>query len=262
MIKGETTMATNQPVKMASAAASTKAAPVVSAPAVAATANAAKASFAIAPKTVVEPVKNLPKIVAKTVAAPAPLKRKVTKPANAKPSTPKTIAAAKPAASIKGTKPMTDTMKKVEETATKFTAEVTEKAQNYFADMSEKAKAVFEKSNVSMREVADFSKGNLEAVVETAKIAAKGVQTSAQTTSEFARKNFEATTAMFKTVAAVKSPTEFFKIQSDFAKSQFEGVVAEMSKASEFNLKLAGEMFQPLSNRYAVAVEKVKSLAA
>jgi phasin family protein len=205
------------------------------------------------------PVKTV-KMPAPPKVAPVPVKRIIAE--TLKTTAPKTIAAAKPAAPTKGTKPMTDTMKKVEETATKFTAEVTEKAQTYFADMSEKAKAAFEKSNVSMKEVAEFSKGNLEAVVESAKIAAKGAQTSAQTTSEFARKNFEATTAMFKTAAAVKSPTEFFKIQSDFAKSQFEGAVAEMSKSSEFGLKLMGEMFQPLSNRYAVAVEKVKSLAA
>ena len=197
------------------------------------------------------------KIAVASVAAAKPVVTKsVTKPL-------KTKAAAKPApAIIKGTTKMTDTLKTVEDTAKKFTAEAGDKAQAFFADFSTKAKAAFEKSGESLKGVAEFSKGNMEAMVESTKIAAKGTQTATQNAAEYGRKNFEATTAMFKSVAAVKSPVDFFKLQGDFAKSQFEGAVAEMSKSTEFSMKLMGEIMQPMQNRYAVAVEKVKSLAA
>jgi len=45
-------------------------------------------------------------------------------------------------------------------------------------------------------------------------------------------------------------------------KSSFESAVAESTKVTEAWLKLAGEIAQPLSNRFAVAVEKVKATAA
>lgn len=157
---------------------------------------------------------------------------------------------------------MTDTMNTTVESAKTFASDASDKARTFFADASSKAKSAFEKSGETMKDAAEFNKANLEAVVESGKIAAKGMQTAAQTAAEYGRKNFEATTAMFKTAAAVKSPTELFKLQGDFAKSQFEGAVAEMSKSTEFGMKLMSEMFQPISNRYTVAVEKMKQIAA
>lgn len=223
------------------AAVVAKAAPVVAMPNPAATPIVTPTKVAVA----------MPAAAAKTVVT-----KSVTKPL-------KTEAVAKPApATIKGTTKMTDTLKTVEDTAKKFTAEAGEKAQAFFADFSTKAKAAFEKSGESLKGVAEFSKGNMEAMVESTKIAAKGTQTATQNAAEYGRKNFEATTAMFKSAAAVKSPVDFFKLQGDFAKSQFEGAVAEMSKSTEFSMKLMGEIMQPMQNRYAVAVEKVKSLAA
>ncbi|HVJ01836.1 MAG TPA: phasin family protein, partial [Sphingomonas sp.] len=58
-----------------------------------------------------------------------------------------------------------------------------------------------------------------------------------------------------------KSPTEFFKLQSDYVRSAFDSYVAETSKTTEAVLKLAGDAAQPISNRFAVAVEKAKVVA-
>ncbi|MEK6638850.1 MAG: phasin family protein [Pseudomonadota bacterium] len=233
---------------------------------------AAPASVNPAPvaKTVAEPVVDAKPIVAvpaKPVVSvkPAPVAKEVTaKPAEkiaAKAiATPKTLpfktkaAPLKAAASTKG-KTMTDTVKTM-------TAEAGEKATEMFKDVTARAKTAFAKSGEIAKDVAEFNKDNLEAVVESGKIAAKGVQTAAQTAADFTRKNFEATTSMLKTAAAVKSPTELLKVQSDFAKGQFEAAIAEMSKSSEFTLKLMGEMFQPISNRYSVAAEIVKTRLA
>jgi phasin family protein len=221
----------------------------------------------MATKSAARPSKSKP-VVAKAVApaakAMAETAARVVAPV-AKIDVPKPVAVAKPAPvrkSDEGSRTMNDTLKTVEDTAKKFTAEAGEKAQAFFADFSTKAKAAFEKSGESMKDAAEFNKGNLEAVVESTKIAAKGAQTAAQNAADYGRKNFDATAALFKSAAAVKSPVELFKLQGDFAKSQFEAVVAEFSKSSEFGLKLAGEVMQPIQNRYAVAVEKVKSFAA
>ncbi len=193
-------------------------------------------------------------------AKPTPAAKPVKKAAVKMVAAPKSVvlktkaAPVKAAASTKG-KTMTDTVKNM-------TAEAGEKATEMFKDVSARAKTAFAKSGEMVKDVTEFNKDNLEAVVESGKIAVKGVQTAAQTAADFTRKNFEATTSMLKTVAAVKSPTEMLKIQGDFAKSQFEAAVAEMSKSSEFTLKLMGEMFQPISNRYSVAAEMVKTRLA
>jgi phasin family protein len=177
---------------------------------------------------------------------------------------PKAVKSAAPAmaAPTKGTKVMTDTIKQVEETVKKATADTSAKASAMFQDLSARATKAMEKGTEISREAVDFHKANLEAVVESGKLAAKGAQTMGQNAAELSRKNFEAATAMLKTAAAVKSPTDFFKIQGDFVRGQFDAAVAEMTKATEFYTKLAGEITQPLQNRYTVAAEQVKTRMA
>lgn len=144
---------------------------------------------------------------------------------------------------------------------TETTKQAAEKAQALFADASAKAKAAFEKSTKIGEELTVLTKGNVEALVESGKIAAKGAEALTQDAAAFGKKSFEHASSTFKSLTTVKSPTELFQIQSEFAKTSFDNAVAEASKFSEAWMKLAGDMFQPLSSRYAVAAEKLKSVA-
>jgi phasin family protein len=137
----------------------------------------------------------------------------------------------------------------------------TAKAQAFFADINERTKAAVEKSTKLVEEANEFAKGNLEAVVESSRITAKGLEALGQEAAEYSRKSFENATATLKTLAAIKSPTEFFKLQSDYVRTAFDSYVAEASKTTEAVLKLAGDAAQPISNRFAVAAEKVKVVA-
>lgn len=136
-----------------------------------------------------------------------------------------------------------------------------EKTQAYVAEANDRAKAAMEKSAKMFEDMNDFNKGNVEALVESGKIAAKGLETMGQSAADYARKSFEGATATLKSLSSVKSPTDFFKLHSDYVRSSFDSIVAETSKTTEAMLKLAGEVAQPISNRVAVAVEKVKVAA-
>lgn len=135
------------------------------------------------------------------------------------------------------------------------------KAQAFFADFNDRTKAAVEKSTKLVEEANEFAKGNVEALVESGRIAAKGLESFGQDAAEYGRKSFENATATLKTLSSVKSPTEFFKLQSDYLRSAFDSYVAEASKTTEALLKLAGDAAQPISNRVAVAAEKVKTAA-
>jgi phasin family protein len=148
-----------------------------------------------------------------------------------------------------------------EETMEATMQEATNKTQAMFGDVNERAKSAMEKSSKMFEEMNAFGKGNVEALVESSKIAAKGLETLGQDAAEFTRKQFESTTAIMKSLASVKSPTELFKMQSDFIRQSFDSMVAESSKTTEAMLKLAGEIAQPLSNRVALAAEKAKIAA-
>jgi phasin family protein len=134
-----------------------------------------------------------------------------------------------------------------------------EKVKLMIADFNDRTKAAFEKTAKAGEELTEFTKGNMEALATSAKTAAKGAEALGQEIAEYGKKSFETASATMKSLAAVKTPTEMFQIQSDFAKSSFDSAVAEASKLSEAWLKLAGDVFQPISSRYALAAEKIKS---
>ncbi len=135
------------------------------------------------------------------------------------------------------------------------------KAQAMTTEFNEKAKAAFEKGAKGFEEMNEMAKGNIEAMVEASRIAAKGLESLGQEMAEFGRKSFEHATSTAKTLATVKSPTEFMKLQSDFVRQSFDSFVAEASKTTEMMIKLAGDAAQPISNRVAVAADKVKVTA-
>ena len=146
--------------------------------------------------------------------------------------------------------------------AQKATAEKTaEKATEFFADVREKASEAAEKGKKFAAEAVEFNKANVEAIVEAGKIVAKGAQEMGKTNIEFAKKNFEDVQVAVKELTAVKSPTDFAKLQGELARKGFDTAVAQGSKNTEAMVKLVNEMFQPISNRIAVTTELFKKAA-
>lgn len=154
-----------------------------------------------------------------------------------------------------------ETVQKETETMATATEKTMDKSKAMFAEMNDRAKAAMEKNSQMVEEMNDFAKGNVEALVESGRITAKGFEALGQDAVEYGRKSFESTTAAFKNMASIKSPTDLFKLQSDFFRSSFDSAVAETSKQAEAMLKLAGDAAQPLSSRFAVAADKIKSAA-
>lgn len=178
---------------------------------------------------------------AKPAAANAP---KNLKPAPAK--APKPVAAKQ---ATKASAPQKETVKMATKT-TDFTA----KFQESFKDSAEKAKAAF-------GDAGEFAKGNVEAVVASAKILGAGMKNMGEAYVAESKSAYEIMAADLKELAAVKSPTEFFELQARLFRKNFDAAVATSSKKSEEALKLANEAFQPLSTRFSLAIEKFKQAA-
>ena len=136
-----------------------------------------------------------------------------------------------------------------------------EKTQAFFSGFTDRSKGAVEKSTQMFEEMNAFGKGNVEAIVESSKIAAKAFETVGQDVADYAKTSFESSAAAFKTLASATSPTEFFKLQSDYARAAFDTMIAQSSRSTEKMLKLAGEIAQPISNRVAIATDKVKTAA-
>jgi phasin family protein len=152
------------------------------------------------------------------------------------------------------------------------TEKVTESTKAAAQTAMDQGKAAFEQAGARAREAMDrgvksieelneFGRGNVEALVEAGKAAAQGFEKLAQGAVEFSKKNLEEGTAAVRTLTAAKTPNEFFAASNEYAKSYFDGLVAEMSRVTETSLKVMGEVFEPLSNRAALAADKIKTAA-
>ena len=141
------------------------------------------------------------------------------------------------------------------------TTEFTTKLKGVVGEAQTKAKEAFGKGAATFGEYNEFSKGNLEAVVTSGKVLASGMQSLGTTLVADSKTAFETLTADVKELAAVKSPTDFFKLQAAFLRRNFETAVASTSKNSEAMVKLANEVAAPISARVTLAVDKVKQAA-
>ena len=212
-------------------------------------------------KAVAEPKpKAQPKRVAKPVAPAAKAKRTV----KAKPVAKPVAVAAKPRTARKVSKPKTTLIKpkdKTMATTQTKTEDFTAKIQNAVKDAQGRAKAALDKSQASLADAGEFSKGNLEALVESGKILGSGLQAMTQSYVEEVKSAFASVQDDFKALTAVKSPSEFVELRRAQLRKQFDAAVAYNSKNAEAVLKLANDAFQPLSNRASLAVEKIKRAA-
>lgn len=134
--------------------------------------------------------------------------------------------------------------------------------QAVFGEVNERAKNAAERSARVVEELTDLTRGNVEALIASSKVAARAAETLGQEAADYGRRSFEEASATLKSFAEVKSPTDLFRLQSEYARSAFDSAVAESSKLSEAMLKIAGEVAQPITSRYSVAAERVKNLAA
>ena len=130
-----------------------------------------------------------------------------------------------------------------------------------FGEFQTRTKDAYEKGTAAMTEATDFARGNVEALVESGKIFADGVQDLGKTYVEEAKGAYEALTGDLKEMAAVKSPTELFQLQGKIMRRNFDPLVATGSKNTEAVMKLANDAFAPISGRVNLAAEKLAKAA-
>ena len=134
--------------------------------------------------------------------------------------------------------------------------------QTLFADANERSQELAKKTQKVAGELANLARANVEAVVEASRVAAEGAKAIGQDAVSSQRNGFEQAADAIRSLAEAKSPTEYLQLQGDFARASFDRAVSESSKLTESLVKLAGEAFQPLSNRASANAERFNTLVA
>ncbi len=198
---------------------------------------------------------------ATTVKKSAPKKKAAPKKASAAKAAAKKTAAKKEQL-VTGIKTVdSDPISKGAKTMTKTAEKTADKAKDFTADLRDRAGDVLEKGKKFAADGYEFQKANVEAMIEAGKIGAKGAQDLGKTNLEYAKSNFGEVQTAVKEITAVKSPTDFVKLQGEYAKKSVEIAMNQTSKNTEAMVKLMSDMFQPISNRMAATTDLFKKAA-
>ena len=162
----------------------------------------------------------------------------------------------KPAAISKPIPPKKDTPM-----ATKKTPDFTDGLKDFAADAQKQAKTAYAKGSALLSEAGAFTKGNVEALVESGKIVAAGAQTLGKAYVAETKSAVEVAKADVKALTAVRSPVDFFKLQGEILSRNAKTAFAFGTKNSESLAKLATDAFAPISGRVGLAIEKIKQAA-
>ena len=97
------------------------------------------------------------------------------------------------------------------------------------------------------------SKDNVESTLKSWGALSKGTQAIAVEVADYSKKAFEDGTAALEKLFGVKSLDKALEVQTEYAKTVYEGFVAEATKISELCADLAKETYKPFEGILAKA---------
>ena len=96
----------------------------------------------------------------------------------------------------------------------------------------------FEEMNKTNKEVIDSSLKSYASLT-------KGMQSIATEATDFTKSQYETGTATFEKLAASKSVEKAMEVQTEYAKTAYEAMVAQATKMSELYMTVAKDAYKP-----------------
>ena len=102
-------------------------------------------------------------------------------------------------------------------------------------------------------EMQKLSKDNVDATMKSFGAVSKATQTIATEMTDYSKKAFEDGTKVVEKMFGAKSLDKAIEIQTDYAKTAYEGFVAQATKIGELYADLAKETYKPYESFAAKA---------
>ena len=105
----------------------------------------------------------------------------------------------------------------------------------------------------NMEDVQKMGKDNMDATMKSLGMLSKASQTIAAEVADYSKKAFEDGTKVMEKLLGAKSIDKAMEIQTDYAKTAYEGFVAQATKIGELYSELAKETYKPFEAYVAKA---------
>jgi len=98
---------------------------------------------------------------------------------------------------------------------------------------------------VKIEDIQQYGKEHFETVVASATTLQNGFQAIASAYGDYTKKSFEDTKSLVEKLSSVKSLDKALEVQTEYAKSAYETLVAESQKIAGLYTDLAKQTFKP-----------------
>jgi len=105
----------------------------------------------------------------------------------------------------------------------------------------------------NFEDLQQVGKENMDSALKCWGALSKGTQAIAVEMADYSKKAFEDSTAALEKMFGVKSFDKAIEVQTEYAKSAYEGFVAEATKIGELYSDLAKETYKPFEGIMAKA---------
>ncbi len=105
----------------------------------------------------------------------------------------------------------------------------------------------------NFEDLQQVGKENVEVAMKSAESMSKGAQAIAAEVADYSKKAFEDGSAMLEKLFGVKSLEKAIELQSEYAKTSYEGFAAKATKIGELYTDLAKESYKPFETLMAKA---------
>ena len=127
--------------------------------------------------------------------------------------------------------------------------QATEQFEAVTANGAAAVKENVERAIAAATEMNSFGKENLDAWIASSTAATKGLEAISARAMAYSKQALEAHMTAAKSIMTAKSVQELVEKQSEYAKSAFEGYVAEINSMSNLVSGFAKESLKPINER-------------
>ena len=129
------------------------------------------------------------------------------------------------------------------------------------ASAQERAKEAAERAVELSKNAVEFNRENIETMIESGKITARGAQEIGQTNLKYTRENFVEASRALQGLFSVATPKDFFEKQTDTLRTGVDRVMDQTSNNIDAVTKLAGQAYQPIADRVATVRKEFQKAA-
>lgn len=141
------------------------------------------------------------------------------------------------------------------------TEQAIELAKTNFEKIATHSRDAIEQSLKTVNVVTGMTRGNVDALLESSRLASSGIQEIAKEIAAYSRNSLDRTASAARAMMVAKTSPELTKIQGEFARREFESAISEVSSLSETMFETMSAIFEPLQKQ-ALAAAQISDLMA